>query len=180
MQFYQLKRREFITILGGACAPMVVSFATDGLSHETEVDPPSTQTLVEPPSQTRSILGVTIGDTVATVKKVFGTDLNPEPYESKSGSTPQTILRLKSKGIRFFFESDKVKTIRLEPPFSTSVGGIHLGDTFTKLTQTRGKSIFQFDFGQDVAYLYPLDDGVRVRYDVNRNSNKVVTIFLFK
>jgi hypothetical protein len=124
-------------------------------------------------------VGVAIGDTVATVKQALKTDVEPQPYnagEHKKGM----LLRQLTKGMRFFFdEAGKVDTIRLEEPFAAAMGGIQLGDTLQKLTEVRGKPVRHWEYGEDEAYLYPLDDDTYVRYDVNK-SGEIVTMFLFK
>jgi len=120
-------------------------------------------------------LGVTIGDTIARVKKVFSIDREPEPYQSIK---PKLLLREKTKGIWFFFVDGKLETIRLDEPFSGRIGGIGLRDTLAKLTQTLGKPNKQFNSSDKEAYIYSLGN-VRVRYDVDKSS-EVATILLFE
>jgi hypothetical protein len=124
-------------------------------------------------------VGVAIGDDLATVKQALNTDVEAEPYDAGSHKKGM-VLWQRTKGMRFFFdEMGRVDTIRLEPPFAASMGGIQLGDTLQKLTEMHGKPIRHWGFGENEAYLYQLDDVTHVRYDVSK-SGEIVTMFLFK
>ena len=80
-------------------------------------------------------------------------------------------------GLYFFFTSDKVlDNIRLDPPYSGSVRGIKLGDSFDVVRAKLGEPLRSWDFGGDKANLYQFGS-TSVRFDVNP-SGKVGTIFV--
>jgi hypothetical protein len=82
-----------------------------------------------------------------------------------------------SDGLYFFFGNDKVlDNIRLDPPYSGSVHGVRLGDSFDDVRAKLGEPLRSWDFGSDKANLYQFGD-TNVRFDVNPNG-KVGTIFV--
>jgi hypothetical protein len=180
-----MRRSKLTAFARTACFAAVVALADPGAgsaSAQVAKDSPGVATTQQP----RPIagLGVTIGDTIATIKEVFKTDLDPELYQP-TGSTPSShapspLLRQATKGAWFFFDQQgRLERIRLQQPFIAPINGIKLGDTLAQLTEIRGKPIRRWSFGNDEAYLYPSDDVVYVRYDINK-SGEVETIFLFK
>jgi len=125
-------------------------------------------------------LGITIGDSIATVKQAFNIQANPEPFKSLGPNARKSVLRQNTKGIWVFFNDEGlVDLIRLHRPFEAPIVGIRLGDDLTQLMDKRGKPIRQWEFGENMAYLYPLDDVLFVRCDVNK-SREIETIFLMK
>jgi hypothetical protein len=125
-------------------------------------------------------LGITIGDSISTVKQAFNTQANPEPFKSLGPNPRKSLLRQNTRGIWVFFNDEGlVDLIRLQRPFDAPIAAIRLGDDLAQLMEKRGKPIRQWEFGENVAYLYPLDDVLFVRYDVNK-SREVETIFLMK
>jgi hypothetical protein len=177
--------KNLMKLLLIACfsAPVALSTVLVGSASAENESTPSAGVTTPRPRPVPG-LGVTIGDTVATVKEVFKTDLDPEPYRDSSSSPgdkkPRLYLNLRTKGVAFFFVDGEIDLIRIDAPSSTAIGGLQLGDTLGKLTQLRGKPIRQWDFGDDDAHLYALDDEVYVRYDVGKKSKEIVRIFLFK
>jgi hypothetical protein len=82
-----------------------------------------------------------------------------------------------SDGLYFFFTGDKVlDNIRLDAPYSGSVHGIKLGDSFDNVRAKLGEPLRSWDFGGDKANLYQFGS-TSVRFDVN-SSGKVGTIFV--
>ena len=82
-----------------------------------------------------------------------------------------------SDGLYFFFNSDKVlDNIKLDAPYSGSVHGIKLGDSFDDVRAKLGEPLRSWDFGGDKANLYQFGS-TSVRFDVNP-SGKVGTIFV--
>ncbi len=82
-----------------------------------------------------------------------------------------------SQGLYFFFTGDKVlDNIRLDPPYSGSIHGVKLGDSFDEVKKKLGEPLRSWDFGTDKANLYQFG-GTNVRFDVNPNG-KVGTIFV--
>ncbi len=76
-----------------------------------------------------------------------------------------------------FFTGDKVlDNIRLDAPYSGSVHGIKLGDSFDNVRAKLGEPLRSWDFGGDKANLYQFGS-TSVRFDVN-SSGKVGTIFV--
>ncbi len=121
-------------------------------------------------------LGISIGDTLAKVKELLSTSLEPQPYKSDS-TQAATTLELADKGMSFFFDhTGKVSTIRLNAPFAGAIGGVRIKDPREVLIQSRGEPLKQWKFGEDQAHLYALDGRTRVRYDVRNGT--VETIFL--
>src|SRR5262245_11671045 len=74
-------------------------------------------------------LPIRLNDTYAKVKRVYQTDLTPEPTES-SAQKDAKALRLRTKGVWFFFDrGGRIYTIRLDAPFAGSIGGVKIGDS---------------------------------------------------
>src|SRR5579871_2839654 len=69
-------------------------------------------------SPTLQKLGVSIGDDLAKVREVFGTQVEVQPYRSGTNQDG-TTLRLKEKGVWFFFnQTGRITTIRFDVPYS--------------------------------------------------------------
>jgi hypothetical protein len=129
-------------------------------------------------------LPIKIGDSVETVQKALGTDLEPEKEENIATSAirpnTKTKLRLKTKGIWVFFNKGKVYTIRLEKPFSGNIGGVKPGDPSSKIEKTFGPPVKRgTSFGKFPTYTYYFDDITTTRFDVNQDD-EIETIFLIK
>jgi hypothetical protein len=161
-----------------------LAFGAAALAWSAAVLPAMSQTqqapsFVKPAEPAIEGLPVTLGDTLAKVQATYNTTLEAEPYKSSVNSNG-TALRLKSKGVWLFFNSDgRIVTIRLDAPFAQGIGGIKIGSTVEQMKQVRGEPVKQFEMAGDQAYLYPLNDVVSVRYNVNANQ-RVETIFLVK
>jgi hypothetical protein len=160
-------------------AVVALTAVTLGVALAQPVDTESTAALAEEGGSVRS-LGISIGDNIATVKLALNTQADPEPFKSVVPNARQSLLRQNTKGIWVFFNDEGlVDLIRLQRPFDAPIVGIRLGDHLTQLMEKRGKPIRKWEFGENMAYLYPLDDTLFVRYDVNK-SREVETIFLMK
>jgi hypothetical protein len=131
-------------------------------------------------------LPVWLGDTVDKVKEVYQTKLDPEPSESpiQRGST---ALRLKTKGVWFFFNRDgKIYTIRIEAPFHGTINGVKIGDTASKMLKVLGQPA---KVPKPIAgltnvmlprtYIYYLDDVTTANFQVN-SDDEIETVFLLK
>jgi hypothetical protein len=127
-------------------------------------------------------LKISVGDTLGKVQEAYQTTREPEP-ERSAGVKNATSLRLKSKGVWFFFDQDKIYTIRLEAPFAGSVNGLKIGDSEEKMREVLGKPVKVVKpFVSDRAprnYIYHLDDITTANVEVNPD-NEVETIFLVK
>lgn len=128
-------------------------------------------------SQTAQIVGlpVKLGDPVETVKSALQTSLDPD--ESSSATyTNSKALRLKTKGIWVFFDREnRVRSIRLDAPFSGNVGGIKIGESLALLEKTLGKpaKVMKTEFairGRNDPYIYYIDDVTTVRFDFDRDG----------
>ena len=123
---------------------------------------------------------IKLGDTIQDVQKAFATSLVPEPLNSPEPTmVKRTQLRLKTKGIWVFFEKGTVYTFRVDPPFSGSISGIVLGDTYSKLQSLLGSPIRQQTIGLTTAYTYYFDDVTTTRFIINRDD-EIETIFFHK
>ncbi len=123
---------------------------------------------------------VKLGTTVEEVQKALNTTMEPEEMNSAiPSSVKKTQLRLKTKGIWVFFEKGKTNTIRIDPPFSGSVGGIKLGDPSAKITKTLGNPIKEAKFGLSTTYTYYFDDVTTTKFVVN-TDDEVETVFFTK
>lgn len=123
---------------------------------------------------------VKLGDTVEEVQQALVTSLMPEPTTSTHPmASKRTELRLKTKGIWVFFEKGKIYTFRVDPPFSGSVRGIKLGDSYSKILEIFGPAVKQEVVGASTAFTYYFDDITTTRFIVNR-GDEVETIFFHK
>jgi hypothetical protein len=128
-----------------------------------------------------------LGDNVQAVKNALKTDLDPEPMENtappgySNANAGKTVLFLRTKGIRVFFDKAGVaQTIRFDAPFAGSINGIKLGDMEKKVRDLKGKPIKSpWQFGAAQAFLYVLDDTAYIRFDISENDG-VQTIFIQK
>ena len=94
---------------------------------------------------------VSPGITIDKFKKEFSIFENPKfMYTDENRPkhlTDQQIMSLNKKYYRFnefgiwaFFEmSGKLKTIRIEAPFSGSIGGVYIGDSKERIFEVKGK-----------------------------------------
>jgi len=128
--------------------------------------PPDYVGMIEPP------LPVRLGDTYEKIKAAYSISETPEPFISQ-GKQDGTELRLAKLGIWFFFDdSGKIRTIRLDAPFSGALAGIKIGDPKEKLEPALGKGTDAFS-GIDFSY------GPTLKIVCDLLSGKVETIFLF-
>ena len=83
---------------------------------------------------------IKIGNTVEEVQKALDTKLKPEKIENNMPpmNTKQSVLYLKTKGIRVFFEKGRVFAIEIAKPFSGSIGGVKIGDSASKIEKNFG------------------------------------------
>ena len=124
---------------------------------------------------------VKLGDTYETVKRVYQTELEPIPFR---GATEQgSSLRLKSRGVWFFFKRDgKIYTVRFDAPYPGAVGGVKIGDSLALLQKLRGNPIRTVPSPHPLiprGLIYYLDDVITVRYNVN-SQDLVETVFWFR
>jgi hypothetical protein len=81
---------------------------------------------------------IKIGDTLETVQKAYETTRGPEPYMVGTKNAG-TQLHLASNGVLVVFdEQGKVKTIRLEAPFSGNIGGVKIGSSQSQIEKLLG------------------------------------------
>ncbi len=140
---------------------------------------------VGPPAPAPLPSDVSTGDTASTqvpgVQVALGDSFDRVSAAYPSGR--QTTVSEKpawwaqSQGLYFFFTGDKVlENIRLDPPYSGSIHGVKLGDSFDEVKQKLGEPLRSWDFGTDKANLYQFGN-TNVRFDVNPDG-KVGTIFV--
>jgi hypothetical protein len=135
-----------------------------------------------------NIEGLTVwfGDTVDKVKDTYKTPLDPEPSDSPT-QRGGTQLRLKTKGVWFFFNRDgKIYTIRIEAPFHGTINGVKIGDTAAKMMKVLGqpaktpKPFAGVPSGfMPRSYIYYLDDVTTANFQVNVDD-EIETVFLSK
>jgi hypothetical protein len=127
---------------------------------------------------------IKIGDTVENVQQALSTNLEPEKKEDSTSfasikPSHKSELRLKTKGIWVFFEKGKVYTIRVDKPFSGSVGGIKLGDPSSKIEKILGPPVKRGTLGKQQTYTYYFDDITTTQINVNQDE-EVETVFFIK
>jgi hypothetical protein len=136
-------------------------------------------------AQASDIHGMPIrpGDTVEKVREAYQTKLDPESYDDSTNVAGRTQLRLKTKGVWFFFGKDgKIYTVRLDAPFAGSVNGVKIGDTPERMRQVLGKPIKTMkpfsDATEPDAFIYYLDDEMTANFHVE--DGHIETVFLSK
>ena len=122
------------------------------------------------------------GDTVEKVKQAYSIDKDPEPYTSETEENT-TQLRLKTKGVWFFFDMDgKVYTIRFEAPFAGAINGVRIGDTTERMIDVLGppvRTVKPLTEAGPHSYIYNLDDDTTADFTTGA-MGKVETVFLGK
>jgi hypothetical protein len=129
-------------------------------------------------------LPINVGATYEDVKGVYQTDLKPQPASSTTPGV--TALRLRTKGVWFFFgEQGAIYTIRLDAPFSGNIGGVKIGDTFDEMTSKLGNPM-KVENGPVMGgkpiftkYIYYPDDVTTASIQLGADK-KVETVFLTK
>ena len=131
-------------------------------------------------------LNFKLGDNVDTVKTALQTTSDPEPlrYDTSIPNHPnkgKTLINLQTRGIQVVFSKNGIlENIRLSTPYEGTVAGIKIGDPETKVRSVRGKPLrTPWNFGENMAFLYALDDTARVRFDIN-DTDGVQTIWILK
>jgi hypothetical protein len=152
----------------------------DNAAAPSAATPPN----VAPPAvalPSESSTGDTAGAQVPGVQVALGDSFDKVSAAYPSGR--QTTVSDKpawwaqSDGLYFFFTGDKVlENIRLDPPYSGSIHGVRLGDSFDEVKKKLGEPLRSWDFGTDKANLYQFGS-TNVRFDVNPDG-KVGTIFV--
>jgi hypothetical protein len=125
-------------------------------------------------------LPIKVGDTVEDVQKALSTSQEPEKVENAIESPltkKETQIHLKTKGIWVFFKKGKVVTIRIEQPFSGSIGGVRLGDSSSKIEKTFGPATKHGTFGNYDTYTYYFDDVTTTRFTVNSDDEIEIIFF---
>jgi uncharacterized protein YdgA (DUF945 family) len=139
-------------------------------------------------ADTLAIEGLPIqpGFNVAEVQKTLNTTQAPEDMMPVNPARlNQTKMRFKDLGIGVFFDRAGVsQTIRLDAPFTGSVGGIKIGSSHAYILQTLGKPVLELTNLQVkpvglAPILYNVDSDTRVRFDFNAND-EVVTMYVSK
>jgi hypothetical protein len=113
---------------------------------------------------------VALGDSFDKVAAAY-------PSGKQTTVSEKPALWAQSEGLYFFFTNDKVlDNIRLVAPFSGSIRGVKLGDSFDDVRAKLGEPLRSWDFGSDKANLYQFGS-TNVRFDVDP-SGKVGRIFV--
>jgi hypothetical protein len=178
-----------VNILKHLMIPVLVSVSVPAAIAQTPNTPAPNAQKQKPPSLPAvnpnvEGLPVWIGDTSDKVRDVYQTKLEPEPNET-SMMKGTTTLRLKTKGVWFFFTREgKIYTIRLEAPFPGAIGGVKIGDTASKMLKVLGNpaKVPKPIGGSNLAprsYIYYLDDVTTANFQVN-SDDEVEIVFLVK
>jgi hypothetical protein len=165
--------------------PPVPSESSSGPLDKNVATPPQEVTPTNPPPPLFPNLANTSDDVtrgrVQGVSVALGDSFDRVAAAYPSGR--QTTVSEKpawwaqSDGLYFFFTGAKVlDNIRLDPPYSGSVQGVKLGDSFDDVKKKLGEPLRSWDFGSDKANLYQFGS-TNVRFDVDPNG-KVGTIFV--
>jgi hypothetical protein len=180
-----------VNILKYLMIPVLVSVGVPAAIAQTPNTAAPTAQKQKPPSVPAASpivegLPVWIGDTSDKVRDVYQTKLEPEPNDT-SLLKGTTALRLKTKGVWFFFTREgKIYTIRLEAPFPGTIGGVKIGDTASKMLKVLGnpakvpKPIGGINANlAPRSYIYYLDDVTTANFQVN-SDDEVEIVFLVK
>jgi len=120
-------------------------------------------------------LRVALGDTIAKVSAAYGITANPIPTNNH-----QAILRAPSDGLTFFFNEKELtlRNIRADVPFSGSINGVRIGDTFDDVVARLGRPyVGPLDVGNNKAYVFRVSPNLfRALFN---NTQKVETMFEF-
>jgi len=140
---------------------------------------------------------VTLGSTVADVQRALGTPRLPVPVKSLNAQGEQehqgqTVLRLADKGISVFFNADdRVRHIRLDPPFAGMLAGVQIGDaedsvlgmlglprrptvskTLPDAARTRLEELSRH------RHLYNVDNAYQAAFDIDPATKQVKTMWI--
>jgi hypothetical protein len=120
-------------------------------------------------------LRVALGDTIAKVRAAYGITADPIPTNNH-----QAMLRAPSDGLTFFFNEKELtlRNIRADVPFSGSINGVRIGDTFDDVVARLGRPYAgPLDVGNNKAYVFRVSPNLfRAAFN---NTQKVETMFEF-
>jgi hypothetical protein len=121
-------------------------------------------------------LRVALRDTIAKVRAAYGITADPIPTNNH-----QVILRTPSDGLMFFFNEEELtlRNIRADVPFSGSINGVRIGDTFDDVVAKLGQPYAgPLNVGNNnKAYVFRVSPNL-FRASFN-NTQKVETMFEF-
>jgi len=137
------------------------------------------KSLPPPTAQNQNIqtvdLRVALGDKIERVRAAYNITADPIPT-----SGGQLLLRVPPEGLTFFFDEKEqtLRNIRADAPFSGSINGVRIGDTFDDVVARLGRpSAGPLAYDDTKGYVFR---GSRnsFRCDFNKEQ-KVGTMFQF-
>lgn len=131
-------------------------------------------------SQQGPVYRVAVGDSSDQVRQLLGVIAQPSPAGSM-GPSMQPLM-LKDRGVTVFFDSVKVRRIRLDAPFSGPIFGARIGELRQEVLTALGppeKTLpWQTVPGGGIAYIYSFNSNASARYDFGRDD-RLQTVFIF-
>jgi len=119
---------------------------------------------------------VRLGATVPEVQQAFNTSVAPVR------DTPQAelVLALDARGVQVFFDhTDRVRTVRLRPPYAAPIMGVRIGDSVQTVLDKMGKPRAKATAFGETGYTYHPDEITILTYMVEADG-RVGTIFLVR
>lgn len=87
-------------------------------------------------------------------------------------------FRFESVGVWYFFDhQDRVKTIRIDPPFAGTYRGVKLGITRDELVAQLGEPFRIFEWNKDHAHVFKMPNGNNLRVDIDPETQTAVRMF---
>jgi len=117
-----------------------------------------------------------LGVSVAEARAALHADAEPV----RGGALSELILKLDARGIEVFFDrEDRVRTVRLYPPYAVPVRGVRLGDSSAQVLAHLGKPAAKTIAGDITGYTYHPDEITILTYMVGE-GDRVTEIFLVR
>jgi hypothetical protein len=111
---------------------------------QTKPIKPGTSTQTSPPAKVTNVKGLLawFGDPLDKVRAAYHTDQEVTLPGPTAGSQARSFLWIESEGVTFIFDEKevvrRVGAIRLDPPFSSKVHGVLIGDGLAHLLKLLG------------------------------------------
>lgn len=117
---------------------------------------------------------IKLGSKISEVKSLLNTTLEPEPQDGSivSGWSYRRYLDIRTKGIYLTFSQGLLVGAKFEKPFSSSINGISIGDTTSKLKSIIGENLIEKSIyrnikcpsGDQKKYVHHYDDVTTITY----------------
>ena len=120
---------------------------------------------------------VRLGATVAEARQALGTGAEPV----RDAMPPAELtLAADAQGVQLFFDqADRVRTVRLRPPYAAPVLGVRIGDSAARVLATQGKPSAKASASGQTGYTYHPDSITILTYMVGADD-RVEAIFLVR